>query len=196
MKKTLLLSIGILGWLAQSASAQVSLFTTANDFGQFNGGAGTVYLATKRSYEREVQALTRAAVELSATGLLQELSVNVVEGPDDYLYGEEKALLEVIEGRDPLPRLLPPYELGLFATDSAIGIAHIYSTGAPGLYGQYAARWIGLTGNTEINSQSPLMPVPTAGVASTPLPSALWMGVTSIVGMAFFARSRRRARQS
>jgi NADH:ubiquinone oxidoreductase subunit F (NADH-binding) len=84
-------------------------------------GAGTVYLATKRSYGREVRALTRAAVELSATGLLQELSVNVVEGPDDYLYGEEKALLEVIEGRDPLPRLLPPYELGLFATDSAIG---------------------------------------------------------------------------
>jgi NADH-quinone oxidoreductase subunit F len=84
-------------------------------------GAGTVYLATKRSYRTEVQALTRAAVELSGTGLLQELSVNVVEGPDDYLYGEEKALLEVIEGRDPLPRLLPPYELGLFATDVSVG---------------------------------------------------------------------------
>jgi NADH:ubiquinone oxidoreductase subunit F (NADH-binding) len=27
----------------------------------------------------------------------------------------------VIEGKDPLPRLLPPYELGLFATDVAIG---------------------------------------------------------------------------
>ncbi len=87
----------------------------------FAVGAGTVYLATKRSYRREVQALTRAAVELTATGLLQELSVNIVEGPDDYLFGEEKALLEVIEGRDPLPRLLPPYELGLFATDLAIG---------------------------------------------------------------------------
>ncbi len=84
-------------------------------------GAGTVYLATKRSYAREVEALKRAAVELTASGLLQELSVNIVEGPDDYLYGEEKALLEVIEGRDPLPRLLPPYELGLFATDLAIG---------------------------------------------------------------------------
>ena len=42
MKKTLLLSIGILGWLVQSASAQVSLFTTTDDFGLFNGGAGTV----------------------------------------------------------------------------------------------------------------------------------------------------------
>lgn len=79
-------------------------------------GAGTIYLATKRSYRREVEALTRAAVELSASGVLQELSINIVEGPDEYLYGEEKALLEVIEGREPLPRLLPPYQLGLFAS--------------------------------------------------------------------------------
>src|SRR3954447_17218475 len=79
-------------------------------------GAGTVYLATKRSYRREVEALTRAAVELTGSGILQDLSVNIVEGPSEYLYGEEKALLEVIEGRDPLPRVLPPYEFGLFAT--------------------------------------------------------------------------------
>jgi NADH-quinone oxidoreductase subunit F len=79
-------------------------------------GAGTIYLATKRSFRREVDALTRAALELTATGLLQELSISVVEGPGEYLFGEEKALLEVIEGREPLPRLLPPYQLGLFAT--------------------------------------------------------------------------------
>jgi NADH:ubiquinone oxidoreductase subunit F (NADH-binding) len=87
----------------------------------FAVGAGTVFLATKRSYAREAEALTRAAVELSATGLLQELTVNIVEGPDDYLYGEEKALLEVVEGRDPLPRLLPPYQVGLFASQPASG---------------------------------------------------------------------------
>jgi NADH:ubiquinone oxidoreductase subunit F (NADH-binding) len=87
----------------------------------FAVGAGTVYLATKRSYRPEVRALTRAALEMTGQGMLQELSVNIVEGPDDYLYGEEKALLEVVEGRDPLPRLLPPYELGLFATASTIG---------------------------------------------------------------------------
>ncbi|MBI5089913.1 MAG: SLBB domain-containing protein [Actinobacteria bacterium] len=84
-------------------------------------GAGTIYLATKRSYAREVEALRDAAIEFTGSGLLQQLSVNIVEGPDDYLYGEEKALLEVIEGRDALPRLLPPYELGLFASDSPIG---------------------------------------------------------------------------
>lgn len=87
----------------------------------FAVGAGSIYLATKRSYAREVERLRDVAVEFTATGLLQELSVSIVEGPDDYLFGEEKALLEVIEGRDPLPRLLPPYELGLFASDSPIG---------------------------------------------------------------------------
>jgi NADH-quinone oxidoreductase subunit F len=84
-------------------------------------GAGTVYLATKRSYRREVEALTRAAVELTGSGILQDLSVNIVEGPGEYLYGEEKALLEVIEGRDPLPRVMPPYLVGLFATEPAGG---------------------------------------------------------------------------
>ena len=87
----------------------------------FAVGAGAIYLATKRSYLREVRRLRDAAIEFTATGLLQELTVTIVEGPDDYLYGEEKALLEVIEGRDALPRLLPPYELGLFASDAPIG---------------------------------------------------------------------------
>jgi len=72
---------------------------------------------------------------------------------------------------------------------SAIGTAHIYSTGAPGLYGQYAARWIGVTGNTEVNSQSPLMPT-----NSVPLPAAMWMGLSSMIGLALFARARRQAR--
>jgi NADH-quinone oxidoreductase subunit F len=44
-----------------------------------------------------------------------------VLGPEDYLFGEEKALLEVVEGRDPMPREAdnPPYVDGLFITDPA-----------------------------------------------------------------------------
>jgi len=79
-------------------------------------GADAIYVATKASFTTEVAALRRAALELSQAGLLGDLSISIVEGPDEYLYGEEKALLEVIEGRDPLPRLLPPYQQGLFAT--------------------------------------------------------------------------------
>jgi NADH:ubiquinone oxidoreductase subunit F (NADH-binding) len=44
-----------------------------------------------------------------------------VAGPDEYLFGEEKALLEVIEGKPPMPRLLPPHEHGLFATAPQTG---------------------------------------------------------------------------
>ena len=79
-------------------------------------GAREVYLATKRKYVEAVANLRRAVVELAAADLLDDLTVVVVEGPDEYLFGEEKALLEVIEGREPLPRLLPPYLHGLFAT--------------------------------------------------------------------------------
>ncbi len=64
---------------------------------------------------------TCATLELSAAGLLGDLQVSIVEGPDEYLFGEEKALLEVIEGRDPLPRLLPPWQQGLFATAPSAG---------------------------------------------------------------------------
>jgi NADH:ubiquinone oxidoreductase subunit F (NADH-binding) len=83
----------------------------------FAVGADEIFVATKASYVTEVDALRRAAVELSESGLLGDLAVAVVEGPGDYLFGEEKALLEVIEGRDPFPRLLPPWQHGLFATN-------------------------------------------------------------------------------
>jgi NADH:ubiquinone oxidoreductase subunit F (NADH-binding) len=84
-------------------------------------GAAEVFVATKRSFATESAALRRAAVELGRSGLLPELEVVIAEGPDEYLFGEEKALLEVIEGRDPLPRLLPPWQHGLFATAPAGG---------------------------------------------------------------------------
>jgi NADH:ubiquinone oxidoreductase subunit F (NADH-binding) len=53
---------------------------------------------------------------MAGAGVLGDLQVVVVAGPGEYLFGEEKALLEVIEGKEPLPRLFPPFEHGLFAT--------------------------------------------------------------------------------
>jgi len=80
--------------------------------------ASAAYIGVKRSFAVEVANLRRAAVELGELGILGDLVITIVEGPDEYLFGEEKALLEVIEGRDPLPRSLPPYQHGLFATVS------------------------------------------------------------------------------
>jgi NADH:ubiquinone oxidoreductase subunit F (NADH-binding) len=79
-------------------------------------GAEEIYLATKASFRTEATNLRDAVGELERHGLLDGLTVRVVEGPGEYLFGEEKALLEVIEGREPLPRELPPWQHGLFAT--------------------------------------------------------------------------------
>ena len=84
-------------------------------------GAQAAYVATKASYTREIERLETAIEEMRQDGSFGTTPVHLVQGPDEYLFGEEKALLEVIEGREPLPRWLPPYEHGLFATDIQAG---------------------------------------------------------------------------
>lgn len=78
--------------------------------------AREAFLALKTSFESEIAALERALEEMAAGGVLCEAPVTLVGGPEEYLFGEEKALLEVIEGNEPMPRWLPPYLHGLFAT--------------------------------------------------------------------------------
>ncbi len=76
-----------------------------------------LYVAIKASFVQEIDRLSRAAADLAKAGVLEGLELKIVEGPEEYLFGEEKALLNVIEGDDPLPREAhyPPYERGLFA---------------------------------------------------------------------------------
>lgn len=84
-------------------------------------GARGAYIALKASFEPEIEAITRAVGEMSSADLLGDIPVSLVTGPEEYLFGEEKALLEVVEGEDPLPRLFPPYLYGLFTTSPQIG---------------------------------------------------------------------------
>ena len=83
--------------------------------------AREAYIGIKASFRRELERLVGALEEMEAAGLAGDVPINVVPGPDEYLFGEEKAMLEVIEGKPPLPRILPPYEQGLFATGSQLG---------------------------------------------------------------------------
>jgi len=78
-------------------------------------GAREAFLAVKASFTVEIDALERALREMADAGLISQTPITLVSGPEEYLFGEEKALLEVIEGNDPLPRWLPPYLHGLFA---------------------------------------------------------------------------------
>ncbi len=79
-------------------------------------GAREAFIAVKASFVTEIAALERALHEMADAGLLPDAPFTLVGGPEEYLFGEEKALLEVIEGNDPTPRWLPPYVHGLFAT--------------------------------------------------------------------------------
>jgi NADH-quinone oxidoreductase subunit F len=84
-------------------------------------GATEAFLALKASFVEELERVTRAVQEMQEQGICRDCTITIVRGPDEYLYGEEKALLEVIEGSPPMPRLLPPHQHGLFATAPQTG---------------------------------------------------------------------------
>ncbi len=84
-------------------------------------GASQAYVALKASFAAELARIRTAIDEMAAAGWLEGLRVDVVEGPDEYLFGEEKGLLQVIQGDEPLPGLLPPYVHGLFSTAPQVG---------------------------------------------------------------------------
>lgn len=84
-------------------------------------GTDRAYIGVKASFGREIVGLRRAITEMQGAGIGPEFDIDLVEGPDEYLFGEEKAMLEVIEGRAPLPRLLPPFQHGLFASAAHLG---------------------------------------------------------------------------
>jgi NADH:ubiquinone oxidoreductase subunit F (NADH-binding) len=108
----------------------------------FAVGAAKAYVGIKESFEREAAALARAIVDFRTSGLLEEFPVSLVLGPDLYLFGEETGLLEVVEGRAPLPRILRPFMQGLFAdatrenptlvnnVETLANAAHVLSEGA------------------------------------------------------------------
>jgi NADH:ubiquinone oxidoreductase subunit F (NADH-binding) len=84
-------------------------------------GAAEAFICLKASFRQEIDAVTRAVQDFQTAGICGDCKVTIVAGPDEYLFGEEKAMLEVIEGNEPLPRWLPPYLHGLFATAPQLG---------------------------------------------------------------------------
>ena len=76
-------------------------------------GADAVIVAMKASFTRELARMREAIDEVKAAGWADGVELMVVEGPSHYLYGEETALLEVIAGRNPFPRIAPPFRHGV-----------------------------------------------------------------------------------
>jgi NADH:ubiquinone oxidoreductase subunit F (NADH-binding) len=78
-------------------------------------GAERAYIGVKEIFSQEGQAVRRALEEMERAGALGPTPIELVLGPDLYLFGEETGLEEVIEGRPPLPRVARPFMFGLFA---------------------------------------------------------------------------------
>lgn len=95
-------------------------------------GAPEVVVAIKASFLFEIRRVQAAIDEFQAEGL-HDISMRIAEGPSDYLFGEESALLEVVEGRYPFPRVTPPYRRGLDDPDETSG---------------NSSAWVGLAGTS------------------------------------------------
>jgi NADH:ubiquinone oxidoreductase subunit F (NADH-binding) len=76
-------------------------------------GADQVIFGLKASFGAESSRLRRAIGEVRDAGWADGVELVVFEGPDEYLYGEETALLETIDGRYPFPRVAPPFRRGV-----------------------------------------------------------------------------------
>jgi NADH:ubiquinone oxidoreductase subunit F (NADH-binding) len=76
-------------------------------------GADEVVVAMKHTFERAIERIDIAIGQMDLKGWLDGVKVSIVEGPSEYLFGEETGLLEVIDGRAPFPRTAPPFRHGV-----------------------------------------------------------------------------------
>ncbi len=75
--------------------------------------ADQIIVATKHAFSGEVDRVRAAIAEIEGAGWADGIDISIFEGPNEYLYGEETALLETIDGRYPFPRIAPPYRRGV-----------------------------------------------------------------------------------
>ncbi|MEO7397972.1 MAG: NADH-ubiquinone oxidoreductase-F iron-sulfur binding region domain-containing protein [Ilumatobacteraceae bacterium] len=75
-------------------------------------GSRSVVVATKQRFTQDIARLQDAIAEVVLAGWCNDVEITIVEGPSEYLFGEETALLEVLDGRPPFPRIAPPWRRG------------------------------------------------------------------------------------
>jgi Na+-translocating ferredoxin:NAD+ oxidoreductase RnfC subunit len=66
-------------------------------------GTKTIYIGIKANFEPEIRRLTQAIHEMRTAGLISAINIEISPGPVEYLFGEEKALLNQIKVGLPLP---------------------------------------------------------------------------------------------
>ncbi|HEX6312671.1 MAG TPA: NADH-ubiquinone oxidoreductase-F iron-sulfur binding region domain-containing protein [Acidimicrobiia bacterium] len=95
-------------------------------------GADAVVVALKASFSEEAARVRQAIEEIERARQADGIGLTVFEGPNEYLYGEETALLEAIDGREPFPRVAPPFRHGVDELGDGEASAADVEMAAPG----------------------------------------------------------------
>lgn len=98
--------------------------------GAFAIGAAKAYLYINAKYETAIKSVNDALSEAKAAGYWGQkilgssyaLEIEIIAAPHNYVAGEDTAVLEVIEGKKPLPRQKPPFPVtvGLFGKPTSV----------------------------------------------------------------------------
>ncbi len=109
--------------------------------GAYAIGAAKAYLYINARYDVATQSINDALTEAKSAGYWGDkvfgndfsLDIEVVAAPHNYVAGEDTAVLDVIEGKKPLPRQKPPFPVtvGLFGKPTAVNNVETLANIAP-----------------------------------------------------------------
>ena len=104
-------------------------------------GAAKVFFYINARYDAATRAITHALAEAKRAGYCGQniggsnfsLDIEIVPAPHNYVAGEDTAVLEVIEGKAPLPRQKPPFPVtvGLFGKPTSVNNVETVANVAP-----------------------------------------------------------------
>lgn len=104
-------------------------------------GATKAYLYINAEYKDAIQSMQDALAEAAKLGFVGEriggkdfnLEIEFFPAPHDYVAGEDSAVIEVIEGKKPLPRQKPPFPAtaGLYGKPTAVNNVETLANVAP-----------------------------------------------------------------
>ena len=104
-------------------------------------GADKAYLYINANYQAATKCITDALAQGKSAGYWGQnilgsgfdLDIAMVAAPHNYVAGEDTAVLEVIEGKNPLPRQKPPFPVtvGLFGKPTSVNNVETLANVAP-----------------------------------------------------------------
>lgn len=104
-------------------------------------GAAKVFLYINARYDAAIQSISQALADAKSAGYCGQdivgsgfgLDIEIIPAPHNYVAGEDTAVLEVIEGKAPLPRQKPPFPVtvGLFGKPTSVNNVETVANVAP-----------------------------------------------------------------